>query len=56
MCAADEGLEVKSVVDSLISGRDLSKYRECKTAGEEQRLAIAAVKLETIGTPRKETA
>jgi hypothetical protein len=56
MCAADEGLEVKSVVDSLISAGDLSKYRECKTAGKEQRLAIAAVKLETIGTPRKETA
>ena len=56
VCAVDEGLEVKSVVDSLISAGDLSKYRECKTAGEEQRLAIAAVKLETIGTPRKETA
>ena len=56
ICAADEGVEVKSVVDSLISGGDLSKYRECKTAGEEQRLAIAADKLETIGTLLEETA
>jgi hypothetical protein len=52
----DEGVEVKSVVDSLISGGDLGKCQENKTAREEQRLAIAADKLETIGTPREETA
>ena len=56
ICAADEGVEVKSVVDSLISGGDLGKCQENKTAREEQRLAIAADKLETIGTPREETA
>jgi hypothetical protein len=56
MCAVDEGLEVKSVVDSLISGGDFGKSQEDKTAADEQRLAIAANKLETNGTFRKETA
>ena len=56
VCAVDEVVEVKSVVHSLIASRDLGKYREGKTAIDEQRLAIAANKLETIGTLRKETA
>jgi hypothetical protein len=56
MCAVDEGLEVKSVVDSLVSSGDLGKCEECKTVSEEQRLAIAAGKLDTIGTLREETA
>ena len=56
MCAVDEGVEVKSVVDSLISGGDFGKCQEDKTAADEQRLAIAANKLETNGTFRKETA
>jgi hypothetical protein len=45
MCAVDEGVEVKSVVDSLVSDGDLGKRQECKTVGKEQRLAIAASKL-----------
>jgi hypothetical protein len=56
MCAVDEGLEVKSVVDSLIAGGDLGKRLEGKTGTDEQRLAIAADKLETSGTLREETA
>jgi hypothetical protein len=52
----DEGVEVKSVVDSLIAGDDLGKRPKGKTAPNEQRLAIAADKLETSGTLRKEPA
>jgi hypothetical protein len=52
----DEVVEVKSVVHSLISDGDFGKCQEDKSAWEEQRLAIAAGKLETIGTLQEETA